>query len=344
MTRWPVPLNRMSRIAGVGDDTVDVGIVGAGPVGLAAAIAAKRAGLRARVWDRGPLCASIVNYPVNMVFFTTNELLEIGDHPLVSLGPKATRREALDYYRKVAEREGLDVATHTAVTRVVPAGPGFAVHTARAGDDGVTTCAAVAVATGYYDRPRPLGVPGEELPHVSHYYAEAHPFWHRRVVIVGAGNSAAEAALELWRAGADVTMVVRGAKVRDTVKYWVRPDLENRIREGSIRALFNARVEAITPEAVRVRCAETEAHLQAHAVFILAGFVADVTLARGAGAGIREDGSVVLDPSTFETTVEGLYVIGSAGFGGRTAEVFIENGRLHAQAAVADIARRLRSG
>jgi thioredoxin reductase (NADPH) len=318
-----------------------VGIVGAGPVGLAAAIAARRLGLEARVWDRGPLCASIVAYPVNMAFFTTNELLEIGDHPMVSLGPKATRREALDYYRKVAERERLDVVTHTEVTRIVPAAPGFSVRSKGGTGEASTQCSAVVVATGYYDRPRLLGVPGEELPHVSHYYGEAHPFWRRRVVIVGAGNSAAEAALELWRAGADVTMLVRGERVKDTVKYWVRPDLENRIREGSIRVVFNARLERITPASVHYRCGEAVGELPADAVFLLTGFVADVTLVRETGAAVRLDGSVVLDGATFETTVPGLYVVGSAGYGVRTGEVFIENGRLHAQAAISHIAERL---
>jgi thioredoxin reductase (NADPH) len=318
-----------------------VGIVGAGPVGLAAAIAARRLGLNARVWDRGPLCASIVAYPVNMVFFTTSELLEIGDHPMVSVGPKATRREALDYYRKVAEREQVDVVTHTEVTHIVPAASGFAVRTKGSTGEASTQCRAVVVATGYYHRPRLLGVPGEELPQVSHYYAEAHPFWRRRVVIVGAGNSASEAALELWRGGADVTMLVRGETVKDTVKYWVRPDLENRIREGSIRAFFNARVERITPMSVHYRCANTGQELAADAVFLLTGFVADATLVREAGAQVHADGSVVLDLATFEATVPGLYVVGSAGYGGRTSEVFIENGRLHAQAALAHVAGRL---
>ncbi len=321
----------------------DVGIVGAGPVGLAAAIAAKRLGLAARVWDAGPLCASIARYPTNMVFFTTNELLEIGDHPFVSLGPKATRREALDYYRKVAEREGLDVVTHTEVTGLVPEGGGFHVHTRTAGDAGVTSCRAIVVATGYYHRPRPLGVPGEELPHVSHYYAEAHPHWRRRVVIVGGGNSAAEAALEIWRAGAHVTMLVRGAALKDTVKYWVRPDLENRIREGSVAALFGAAVERITPASVLFRTQGGPAQLPADAVLLLTGFSADATLVRDAGAVVRDDGTVVLDSETFESTVPGLFVIGSAGFGSRTGEVFIENGRLHAVAALRRIAAVLRA-
>ena len=319
-----------------------VGIVGAGPVGLAGAIAAKRAGLAAAAWDLGPLCASIQRYPTNMVFFTTNELLEIGDHPMVSLGPKATRREALDYYRKVAERERLDVRTYTEAERITLDGGAFAVHTRGRAGPAVTRARAVVVATGYYHHPRRVAVPGEDLPHVSHYYGEAHPYWRRRVVIVGGGNSAAEAALELHRAGADVTMLVRGEKVRNTVKYWVRPDLENRIREGGITALFGAQIERITEEEVAYRRGGVSERRPADAVLLLTGFSADASLVRSAGAEVREDGSVVLDPQTFETTVPGLFVVGSAGFGTRTAEVFIENGRLHAAAAVAEIARRLR--
>ena len=322
----------------------EVAIAGAGPVGLAAAIAASRAGLAATVWDRGPLCASILRYPTNMVFFTSNELLEIGDHPMVSLGPKATRREALDYYRKVAEREGLDVRTYTEIARIEPGAGGFLIHTRAREGDAVTRCRAAVVATGYYHHARRIGVPGEDLSHVSHYYTEAHPCWRRRVVIVGGGNSAAEAALELHRAGARVTMLVRGESVRPTVKYWVRPDLENRIREGSITALFHAHLERITAEAVHYRHDGAPGTLAADCVLLLTGFVADASLVHDAGAEVREDGSVVLDPQTFETTVPGLYVVGSAGYGERIGEVFIENGRVHARAAVAHIASRLRAG
>ncbi len=318
-----------------------IGIVGAGPVGLAAAIAASRAGLPARSWDRGPLCASLMRYPTNMVFFTSNELLEIGHHPMVSLGPKATRREALDYYRKVTERERLDVRTYTEVVRIEAKAGEFAVHAPARESETATRCRAVVVATGYYHRPRRLGIPGEDLPHVSHYYTEPHPHWRRRVVVVGGGNSAAEAALELARASARVTMLIRGERVRDTVKYWVRPDLENRIREGTITAVFGAQPERITAGEVHYRRNGVPASLPAEAVLLLTGFSADAGLVRGAGAEVRDDGSVVLDPLTFETTVPGLYVVGSAGYGERTGEVFIENGRLHAQAAVAHIARRL---
>jgi thioredoxin reductase (NADPH) len=322
-------------------EIIDVGVVGAGPVGLETAIRATRSGLAARVWDRGPIAASVVEYPVNMAFFTTNELLEVGDHPLVSLGPKATRREALDYYRKVAEREGLDIRTYAEAVGIRPRGREFEVRTRSREGDATAICRTVVVATGYYQNPRLLGVPGEDLPHVSHYYREPHPHWRRRVVVVGAGNSAAEAALELFRAGAVVTMVVRGEAIRPTVKYWVRPDLENRIREGAIAALFGATVEAITISTVVVRQGETRREVPADAVLLLTGFIADSSLARAAGAAISADGSVVLDGETFETTVPGLFVVGSAGFGQRTGEVFIENGRLHARAAVAAISRRL---
>ena len=323
------------------EHSCDVGIVGAGPVGLAAAIAVRRAGLAGRVWDRGCLAASVAAYPTNMIFFTSNELLEIGDHPLVTGGPKASRREAMDYYRKVSEREGLHVETYTEVTGIARDGRGFAVTTAGAGGAATTRCGAVIVATGYYANPNVLGVPGEELPHVNHYFAEPHALWRRRVVIVGGGNSAVEAALELYRVASSVTMLVRGTSLRPTVKYWIRPDIENRIREGSVTAEYGAGVTAVTPEAVRYRRGDRELEVPADHVLLCTGYHADPALVRGTGAEVRPDGSVVLDPETFESTVPGLFVIGSAGFGPRTGEVFIENGRLHAAAAVEAIRHRL---
>ena len=323
------------------EHSCDVGIVGAGPVGLAAAIAVRRAGLAGRVWDRGCLAASVAAYPTNMVFFTSNELLEIGDHPLVTGGPKASRREAMDYYRKVTERERLDVRTYTGVAAITRRDGGFTVDTAGPGGNGTTSCAAVVVATGYYTNPNILGVPGEDLPNVSHYFREPHPLWGRRVVIVGGGNSAVEAALELYRVASSVTLLVRGPHLRPTVKYWIRPDIENRIREGSVNATYGAEVTAITPGAVRCRTGGRNLDVPADHVLLCTGYHADPSLVRAAGAEVRPDGSVVLDPDTFETTVPGLFVIGSAGFGPRTGEVFIENGRFHAAAAVDAIRRRL---
>jgi bacillithiol disulfide reductase len=321
-------------------EPLDVAIVGAGPVGLAAAIGAGRRGLAARLFERGPLVASIVSYPTNMVFFTSNELLEIGGHPFVSGGPKATRREALDYYRKVADREGLDVSLYTQVRALRRERLGFSVTAVSAEGERVENAGAVIVATGYYANPRRLGVAGEDLPHVSHYYSEPHPEWRRSVVVVGGGNSACEAALELCRAGAAVTLLVRGAALKSTVKYWVRPDVENRIKEGAITARFGADVVRIEPKAVVFTCDGHEDRAAADRVLLLTGFAADASLVARAGAEVRPDGSVVLDTATFETTVAGLYVVGSAGFGQRTGEVFIENGRLHAEAAVASVAAR----
>ena len=231
----------------------DVICVGAGPTGLACAIEVKRAGLRPLVIDKGVLCNSIYHYPVNMVFFTTPELLEIGDLPFVSAAEKPNRVEALKYYRKCVEHYDLELRLGEMVTRVEGSDGDFRVFTKT--QDGATEqyeARKLIVATGYYDLPNCLGVPGEDLPHVSHYYTEPHPFWRRDVVIIGGKNSAAEAALDLYRTGARVTLVHRRAELGSTIKYWVRPDIENRIKAGQIKALFNTHVVRITPEFVHV--------------------------------------------------------------------------------------------
>ena len=236
----------------------DVLIVGAGPSGLAAAIAAKQQGLDAAIVEQGVLVNGIFNFPVHMVFFTTPELLEIGGLPLVSPYDKPTRLEALRYYRRVVDAFGLQIAFHEKVLEIESPGPDAKeqVFTVTTVDGGgvrrVREARAVVLAIGYYDIPNLLGIPGEDLPHVSHYYTDAHPFYRRRVVVVGGKNSAAEAALELFRAGAHVTLVHRRAELGDSIKYWVRPDIENRIREGSVRARFNTTVVAITRTTVVV--------------------------------------------------------------------------------------------
>ena len=329
---------------------LDVAIVGAGPIGIEAAIQAQRAGLGALVLDKGPIVHAIVRYPTYMTFFTTSERLEVGGHPLVSATDKPTRKEALDYYRKVVHAERLQVRTFTTVTAVAPRpGGGFRLSTRdERGVVGRLDARAVMVATGYFEHPKRLGVEGEDLPHVSHYFDEPHRHYGRDVVIVGAGSSAADAALELHRAGARVTMVHRGADFRHSLKYWIRPNLENRVKEGSIAVHFHTRVTAITPEHVQVeRCAPgTDAErrtLPADRVFLLTGYYADPTLLHGAG--VRTDATTLaaeLDPESFETNVAGLYCIGSAGFGVRTSDVFIENGLVHAERAVAHLAARLR--
>lgn len=334
---------------------IDLAIIGAGPIGLEAAILAKRAGLSHRVFDKGAVVDAIRRYPTNMLFFTTSERLEVGGHPLVTAVDKPTRKEAIDYYRKVVANESLAVSTFTEVVSIEPTvgagGAGsFVIGTRpaeawrREGAGPVEEISAryVAVATGYFDNPKLLGVPGEDLPHVSHYYDEGHGHFGRRVVIVGAGSSAADAALDLHRAGALVTIVHRGQDFRHSLKYWVRPNLENRVKEGSIAAHFGATVTAITPREVVIDQAGVEARLPADRVFALTGYYAPPQLLTGAGVRVdRATLAAELNPATFESSVTGLFVIGSAGCGTRTSDVFIENGLVHARMALTTIAGRL---
>jgi thioredoxin reductase (NADPH) len=330
----------------------DVICVGAGPTGLACAIEAKRAGLRPLVIDKGVLCNSLYHYPVNMVFFTTPELLEIGDLPFVSAAEKPNRVEALKYYRKCVEHYDLELRLGEMVTRAEGADGDFRVHTKT--QDGATEqyeARKLIVATGYYDLPNCLGVPGEDLPHVSHYYTEPHPFWRRDVVVVGGKNSAAEAALDLYRTGARVTLVHRRAELGSTIKYWVRPDIENRIKAGQIRALFNTHVVRITPEFVYVSGATSgESHQQdelspvdrvekmlpAVEVFVLTGYHPDFDFLRQLGVKLdSQTNKPALDPQTLESNVPGLYLAGVVIGGNHTSEIFIENGRFHGKQIIA---------
>ncbi len=320
----------------------DVVIVGAGPIGIEAAILAKRAGLDLLLVDKGAVVDAIRRYPVYMTFFTSSERLEVGGHPLVTATDKPTRREALDYYRKVVQSERLPLSTYTQVCaiEVKPQG-GFRVITRPTPPSGPQPATAtieashVVVATGYFDNPKPLGVPGEELPHVTHYYDEAHPYMGRNVVIIGAGSSAADAALDLYRAGANVTLVHRGETLRHSLKYWIKPNLENRIKEGSITAHFQTVVTGITQQHVAVTKGGQAFQIPADRVYALTGYSASTELLIGAGVEVEAGTAVAqLNPATFESNVPGLYVIGSAGFGNRTSDVFIENGLLHARAAM----------
>lgn len=330
---------------------IDLVIVGAGPIGLEAAILAKRAGIGYQVLEKGAVVDAIRRYPTYMTFFTSADRLEVGGHPLVTATDKATRKEALDYYRKVAAAEQLNIATYSEVVNIKPLATGFELLTLESGFAAAAQGAAtperlqaryVMVASGYFDNPKLLGVPGEDLPHVSHYFDEAHPYYQRNVVIVGAGSSAADAALELHRAGARVTMVHRGDDFRHSLKYWIRPNLENRVKEGSIEALFGTVVTSITPREVIVNQGGVQRSLPADRVFALTGYYAPPELLRGAGVKIDATTfAAELNPNSFETNVPGLFVIGSAGFGNRTSDVFIENGLLHARAAVQAVAARL---
>jgi thioredoxin reductase (NADPH) len=321
----------------------DVLIVGAGPSGLATAIAAKQQGLNYAIVEKGVLVDAILNFPTHMVFFTTPELLEIGGLPLVTPYDKPTRLEALRYYRRVVETYGLQIAFHERVVEIEREDGRFVVTAQDAsGGRRVREARAVVLAIGYYDHPNYLGVPGEELPHVSHYYTEAHPYFRQRVVIVGGKNSAAETALELFRAGALVTLVHRQATLGDSIKYWVRPDIENRITEGSVAARFETRVVEITASGVTVESAGGREHIPADAVFLLTGYRPDVDLMRRAGIQCDEETlAPALDPETFETNVPNLFIAGGAIAGRNTGSIFIENGRFHGERVIAALAARL---
>jgi thioredoxin reductase (NADPH) len=297
-------------------------IVGAGPIGLACAISAKRRGIDPLVIDAGALVNSIVRYPIGMTFFTTPERLEIGNHPLVCAGGKATREEALKYYRGVARAEGIRVQTYTKLVDAHHVETRFGVEP--------ITWVRLVLATGYFDHPNRLGVPGEELPHVHHYFDEAHLSYGREVVVVGGKNSAVEAALQLFRAGARTTTIIyRGKTWPKSVKYWLRPDLENRIKAGEIQARLGSQVVAITARDVLVRGAlGNEERIPADRVYPLIGFQPDFELFKRIGIVVDpETGRPEINPETLETTIPGVHVAGSVTAGLKISEIFIENGR-----------------
>ncbi len=309
----------------------DLICIGAGPTGLACAIEATRVGLTALVIDKGALCNSLLHYPVNMVFFTTPELLEIGDLPLVCAAEKPTRLESLKYYRKTAEHFALEVRLYEQVTKLEGSDGNFFVSTVTEnGTNGTYRGAKIAVATGYYDLPNELGVPGENLPHVSHYYTEPHPYWNQDVVVVGGKNSAAEAALDLWRNGARVTMVHRDAQLGATIKYWVKPDIENRVKAGQIPMHFKSTVKEITNDAVIIETPEGNKRLPAKQVFLLTGYHPDFAFIESLG--VRLDPVTkkpAMNPETHESNIPGVYLAGVVIGGRHTSEIFIENGRFH---------------
>jgi len=322
----------------------DVLIIGAGPAGMAAAIAATKANLRYQIWEKGALVNSLLHYPTEMVFFTTPELMEIGGLPFVSPNDKPSRMEALRYYRRAADTYKLDVLFDTTVDSLRRDGDGFVVDAEDKWKKRRTARArTVVLATGAYDFANLMGVPGEDLPHVSHYYTAPHPFYRKRVVIVGGKNSAAEAALDLYRAGAHVTIVHRRAALGDSIKYWVKPDIENRIKEGSVAARFETHVVEITPTHVLVERNGVRDELPADGVFLLTGYISDNRLLRAAGVEIDpETCGPVHDPESYETNVKGLYVIGAMVAGKASGRIFIENGRFHGQVAIDQIVNALR--
>jgi thioredoxin reductase (NADPH) len=326
-------------------ETYDIICIGAGPTGLACAIEARRAGMRPLVIDKGCLCNSIYHYPVNMVFFTTPELLEIGDLPLVCAAEKPTRVEALKYYRKATEHYALELRLFELVLRVEGGDGHFTVVTrTEKGVEQEYRCKKIALASGYYDLPNPLNIPGEELPHVSHYYTEPHEYWNQNVVVIGGKNSAAEAALDLYRNGAKVTLVHRDAHLGTTIKYWVRPDIENRIKAGQVQALFQTNVKQITRDEVIVANGAGEKRLPARQVFALTGYHPDFAFIESLGVHLDlETRKPALDPNTLESNVPGVHLAGVVIGGRHTSEIFIENGRFHGKQIIDGLAGKQRS-
>jgi len=329
-------------------DTSDLLVVGAGPCGLAVAIAATQAGLSCVVLDRRTIVSTIERYPLQMTFFSTPERIEIGGIPFIASHEKPTRADGLIYYRRVAEHFDLDVRPGEDVVNVArdPDG-GFVVEVTRA-HDGKRYCAAnVVFATGYYDNPNFLRVPGDELPHVAHYFLEGHPYWHRRVIVIGAGNSSVDAALECWRAGATVTLVHFGEAFDRTVKAWVLPDISNRVKEGSIAVRWRSRIRAITPTDIEIVSEITGAaeRLPADAVLAMTGYHADTTMLQRLGVPVDEASGVPAhDERTMGTPVEGVYLAGVIASGNDANRLFIENARGHGELIVGDIVARSRRG
>jgi thioredoxin reductase (NADPH) len=315
---------------------IDVIVIGAGPVGLACAIEARREGLTARVIEKGALVSSIVGYPARMEFFSTPDLIEIGGYPFPVQGYKPTREEALEYYRGVTSREELDVRLYERVADIQGSAGDFTVVT----DRDTHRARQVVVATGFFDIPNLLNVPGEDLPKVAHYYREPYPYYRQRVAVIGARNSAAKAALDLYRHGAEVSLVVRGPVLSETIKYWIKPDLQNRIAEGSIRAYFNTTVEDVRDASLLLRTPDGPQELPNDFVLALTGYRPDFPFLERLGVTFGDDAfrTPIYDEASFESARKGLYVAGTVCGGLKTNRWFIENGRFHARQIARHIA------
>jgi len=327
-------------------ESFDVVVVGAGPTGLACGIELQQRGLKTVLVEKGCVVNSIYHYPANMTFFTTPELLEIGNIPMTSLNDKPNRTEALKYYRKVAEHFRLEIRQYERVDRIAGADGAFQVFTTdRLGCPHVYHARKIVLATGYYDVPNMLDVPGESLDKVLHYYKEAHPYYNHDVAVVGAKNSAAIAALELLWTGARVTLIHRGPGISDSVKYWIKPNIENRIKNGEIRAYFNSRVVEIRQDSIRIATPDGEVSLKNDFVFALIGYRPDLAFLNAAGIALEP---ATLRPRTNPETLEsdrvGIYLAGVIVAGMHTNEIFIENGRLHGCLIAQSIASSLLAG
>ena len=333
----------LSAVPQTPDVQIDVLVIGAGPTGLACAIEVEKAGLSALVIDKGCLCNSIFHYPSHMTFFTTPELLEIGDIPFSSPNPKPTRTEALEYYRKVAQHYSIDIRQYETVDNVTGSDDKFAVRsTDRFGRTHTYRARKIVIATGYYDLPNHLGIAGEDLAKVQHYYDDPHPFFGLNIVVIGGKNSAAIAALELWRHGARVTLVHRGSEIHSHVKYWILPDINNRVKNGEISAHFHSSLTAITEDTVTIATPDGILTIPNDFVFALTGYHPDFSFIERFGVRLdpADDNAPVCNPQTLESNVPGIYVAGVIVAGNRTHEIFIENGRFHGR-LIADHLRGL---
>ena len=321
---------------------VDLLIVGAGPCGLACAISAMRAGLSVEVLESSVVVASISQYPTYATFFSTAEKLSLGGLPFIISTEKPTRRDALAYYRSVVRHFRIPIRQGHRVTRVDGSSGDFRVQVALAGDLSLEKRArAVVIATGYFGSPNRIGVPGEDLPHVTHLYKEGHEAFDQDVVVAGGGNSAAEAALDLWRSGARVTLVHFGPTFDKKIKPWVLPDFENRVKEGAIAARWNSRIRSINPQSVIVGSGADEEALPASRVYLMTGFAPNMQLLAAKGVPIdATTGIPAHDPATLETSIPGVFIAGVVVAGYDANKVFIENGRFHGDKIVARLTGR----
>jgi len=313
----------------------DVLIIGAGPIGMACAIEAQKANLSYIIIEKGALVNSLFNYPVFMTFFSTSQKLEIGGVPFVTISPKPNRNEAVEYYRRVAEKFALKINLFERVNQVGKDGTQFTIQTSKA----KYSAKNVIVSTGFYDVPLRINVPGEDLPNVTHYYKDPHLYAFQNVLVIGANNSGVDAALETYRKGANVTMVIRSGELGPNVKYWVRPDIENRIQEGSITAHFNSEVIEIRDGEVDVKTPEGIITVKNDFVIAMTGYQPDFAMLRKFGIDLPETLCPVYNEATMETNVKGLYLAGVVCGGLDTHKLFIENSRVHAEMILANITK-----
>ena len=317
----------------------DVIIIGAGPIGLACGIEANKSGLNYTIIDKGCLVNSIYRYPLNMTFFSTSDRLEIGGVPFISHGNKPNRFEALEYYRRVASSWNLNLKLYEEVEVIAKSEDGYEIKTRK----GEYATRAIILATGFYDYPYLMNIPGEDLPKVRHYYDEPHPYFRQDVIVVGAANSAVDVALETYRKGANVTMVVREEGLLDSVKYWVKPDIENRIKEGSIQAYFKSEVREIREFEVDIVTPDGPLTIRNDFVLAMTGYKPNFKFLEMVGVEIGEDAMRTprYDPETNETNVENVYLAGVVCGGLQTNKWFIENSRVHAENIIEDLRKKV---